>query len=211
MLSLLNSCCSLFNSYLRIRASASSSQNPELLDARAELESSLQNLTGDLQDLTESVTAAAKDPYRYGLELDEVERRRRLVEDVGREVESMQAELHESAREAQRTAKDKTYDMTNGSTPLPDPGEFDDSGEYAAFEQQRQLEIMQDQDEVLDDVFQTVGNLRQQADTMGRELEEQADMLDEVDEITDRVGTKLQTGLKYIGVFLRKNGGMLVP
>jgi t-SNARE syntaxin family protein len=56
-------------------------------------------------------------------------------------------------------------------------------------------------------VFQTVGNLRLQADTMGRELEEQADMLDDVDNITERVGGKLQTGMKKINYVIRKNEG----
>jgi hypothetical protein len=46
-----------------------------------------------------------------------------------------------------------------------------------------------------------------QADTMGRELEEQADMLDDVDNITERVGGKLQTGMKKINFVIRQNEG----
>lgn len=68
---------------------------------------------------------------------------------------------------------------------------------------------MQQQDEALDDVFKTVGTLRAQADTMGRELEEQADLLDDVDNIADRVGGKLQNGIKKIGWVIRKNEGTL--
>ena len=69
---------------------------------------------------------------------------------------------------------------------------------------------MQQQDEALDDVFKTVGTLRAQADTMGRELEEQADLLDDVDNIADRVGGKLQNGIKKIGWVIRKNEGMFL-
>lgn len=79
---------------------------------------------------------------------------------------------------------------------------------YGQFEQQRQEEIMAEQDEALEGVFRTVGNLRGQADAMGRELEEQAEILDEVDNAADRVGGKLQTGLKKIGYVIRKNEGM---
>jgi t-SNARE syntaxin family protein len=97
---------------------------------------------------------------------------------------------------------------------LPDPDAFhgsDDEGEegnnYEAFEQERQLEILEEQDQALDGVFRTVGNLREQADAMGRELEEQGELLDSVDNIADRVGGKLQQGLKKVGWVIRNNEG----
>ncbi|KAH0288682.1 hypothetical protein M436DRAFT_43194 [Aureobasidium namibiae CBS 147.97] len=209
VLSLLNTTRPLFNSYIRIRSSASSATSPELVEARDELESTLTDLSADLRDLVDSVKAVEHDPYRYGLEIDEVERRRRLVEDVGAEIEDMHAELAKTVEQAQMHGKAKAKDK---DTSLPHPSAFDSDdehgegdGDYAQFEQQRQEEIMQQQDEALDDVFKTVGTLRQQADTMGRELEEQADLLDDVDNIADRVGGKLQNGIKKIGWVIRKN------
>lgn len=203
MLALLDTTRPLFNSYIRIRSSATSARSPELLEARSELESTLQDLSGDLRDLVDSVKAVEHDPYRYGLEIDEVERRRRLVADVAAEVEDMHTELAKTVHEAQSKGRAMT-------DTLPPPSQFDDEedgNEYAAFEQQRQEEIMHEQDEALDDVFKTVGNLRAQADTMGRELEEQADLLDDVDNVADRVGGKLQNGIKKIGWVIRKNEG----
>ena len=145
-----------------------------------------------------------KDPYRYGLDIDEVGRRRRLVEEIGGEVEDMRAELAKTVANVQTKALD--------TTALPPPSAFDadspDGDEYAAFEQQRQVEIMHEQDEALDGVFKTVGNLRQQADVMGRELEEQGEMLDEVDTLTDRLGGKLQGGMMRLNTIIRKNEGI---
>jgi t-SNARE syntaxin family protein len=209
VLSLLNTTRPLFHSYIRIRSSATSATSPELVEARDELESTLIDLGADLRDLVDSVKAVEHDPYRYGLEIDEVERRRRLVEDVGAEVEDMHTELGKTVEQAQIHGNPKGKDAS-----LPHPSAFDSEdehegdGDYAQFEQQRQEEIMQQQDEALDDVFKTVGSLRQQADTMGRELEEQADLLDDVDNIADRVGGKLQTGIKKIGWVIRKNEGL---
>lgn len=204
MLSLLETTRPLFNSYLRIRSSASSATSPELIEARSELETTLQDLSADLKDLIDSVKAVEHDPYRYGLEIDEVERRRRLVEDVAAEVEDMHMELAKTVHEAQSKGKAK-------ADALPHPNDFDEEDDlqdgYGEYEQQRQEQIMHEQDEALDDVFKTVGNLRAQADTMGRELEEQADLLDDVDNVADRVGGKLQNGLKKIGWVIRKNEG----
>lgn len=159
-----------------------------------------------MQDLVDSVKAVEHDPYKYGLEIDELERRRHLVEDVAAEVDDMHTELANTVHDAQNKGEAR-------ANALPHPNDFDQEDEdgedgYGAFEQERQEQIMHEQDEALDDVFTTVGNLRAQADTMGRELEEQADLLDDVDNVADRVGGKLQSGIKKIGWVIRKNEGM---
>jgi len=207
VLTLLDTTRPVFQSYIRIRSHASTPNNPELRDAREELESNLKDLSTDLQDLVDTVKAVEKDPYRYGLEIEEVQRRRQLVADVGKEIEGMHQELLETVHDA-RKGKGKAADG------LPHPSNFDSEDEenegdgYGEFEMQRQEEIMAEQDDALEGVFRTVGNLRGQADAMGRELEEQAEILDEVDNVADRVGGKLQTGLAKIGYVIRKNEGM---
>ncbi|KAF2198859.1 hypothetical protein GQ43DRAFT_139662 [Delitschia confertaspora ATCC 74209] len=200
VLSTLNTARPLFASYLRIRSSASSADSPELRESRSELEQTLQDLTSDLQDLVDSVKAVEHDPYRFGIEIDEVERRRDLVKEVGNEVENMRQELLKTVHDAQN----RGHTTMNGDM-LPDPDSFEDNDEYAAFEQERQMEMIQEQDEALDGVFRTVGNLRQQANDMGRELEEQGELLNDVDNVADRVGGKLQTGLKKVGWVIKKN------
>lgn len=114
-----------------------------------------------------------------------------------------------------------------GQSQLPDPSAFDvgednnNDGErrgqgyrrrdnrdedYAAeFEQQTQELIMREQNEQLDSVYVTVGNLRNMADDMGRELHEQTEMLDHTDRLADRVGERLQTGMENMKHIIRKN------
>ncbi|USP72999.1 hypothetical protein yc1106_00273 [Curvularia clavata] len=203
VLSALENARPLFKSYLRIRSSASSATSPELREARGELEQTLQDLSQDLEDMVESVKVVENDPYRFGLEIDEVERRRKLVKDVGYEIENMRDELQQTVQHA----KNKGKSTANGDM-LPDPDSFEEEDTYAALEHERQMEMMHEQDEALDGVFRTVGNLRQQADDMGRELEEQGELLTDVDNVADRVGGKLQTGLKKVGYVIRKNEGM---
>lgn len=160
--------------------------------------------------------AVELDPYRYGLELDEVERRREFVQDLGREVDDMASEIGKQQQPTTSTT------ATKGKNALPNPSEFDtlspdmddkldgdrgDDDYYANFEQQRQVEMMAAQDQQLDGVFRTVGNLRQQADTMGRELEDQAVLLDDVEGLADTIGGKLASGMKRIRTIVRKNEG----
>ena len=203
VLSTLKTTRSLFSSYLRIRSLASSASSPELAQARSELESTVQDLSTDLQDLVDSVKAVEGDPFRYGLDIDEVARRRKLVQDAGDEVERMRQEL---ARTVTGGSKDQGMNGT-----LPPPSAFNpdeaDGDDYGAFEQQRQVEMMHEQDEALDGVFKTVGTLRQQAGEMGRELEEQGEMLEDADKLADRVGGKLQNGIKRVGWVIKNNEG----
>ncbi|KAL4964367.1 SNARE domain protein [Aspergillus stella-maris] len=214
VLSTLGTTRPLFSSYLRIRSLAKSPSNPELQQARSELETTLTDLTADLDDLVESVRAVEQDPYRFGLEIEEVARRRKLVDDVGKEIEEMRGELVKAISSSDADAAGKA--KAGG---LPHPGDFDeesglntiggqDDDYYAAMEQERQMELMHEQDEQLDGVFRTVGNLRQQADDMGRELEEQAVMIGEVDTLAERVGGKLQNGMSRLKHIIRKNEGI---
>lgn len=144
-----------------------------------------------------------------------MERRRQLVEEVGETVEKMREEMQKTIETA--AVKGGGASGAAGGSGLPNPAEFDTmlspSGEergddyYAAMEQQRQVELMNDQDEQLDGVFRTVGNLRQQADDMGRELEDQTAMIGDVDTLADRVGGKLNNGMSKIKYVIRKNEG----
>jgi len=190
----------LFSSYLRIRShsstkSKSGGPSTELLQSRAEVASNLETLTNDLADLLEAVRAVEPDPYRFGLDVAEVQRRKGFVRDVTEEVESMRKELQSS------------IGAGAGGGGLPDPDSFhdDDEDAYEAFEHQQQQTMMREQDEQLDGVFRSVGVLRNQAEDMGRELEEQGHMLDEVDTLADRVGGKLQSGTKKIAEVIRRN------
>lgn len=211
ILDLLSSTRPLLESYLRIRRTTSSFDSPELQESRRDLEQNLSDLSADLQDLIDSVRAVEGDPYKYGLEVAEVARRRQLVEDVGSEVEGMRAQVLETVDA--KTPKGPSSHGA-GQPGLPHPDAFvedevnEDNDAYEEFEQQRQQEMLRDQDEALDGVFRTVGSLRQQADDMGRELEEQGILLDDVDNLADRVGGKLQNGIKKIGWVVRNNEGM---
>ena len=132
-------------------------------------------------------------------------RRRRLVQEAGDELESMRQELAKTI-----TGTHSKGHGVNGTLPPPsafDPDEPDRDG-YGVFERQRQAEMMHEQDEALDGVFKTVGNLRQQADEMGRELEEQGEILEDADKLADRVGGKLQNGIKRVGWVIKNNEGM---
>lgn len=155
------------------------------------------------------------DPYRFGLDVAEVQRRKQFIKDVGDEVEGMRRELEGVTHDTNVAASTAaTGGKGNGKdtrplAPFDDErnkyGDGEDDDPYGEFEAQQQQTMMAEQDEQLDGVFQSVGVLRGQAVDMGRELEEQGHMLDEVDTLADRVGGKLNVGVKKVGEVIRRN------
>ncbi|KAK6211938.1 hypothetical protein LQW54_005642 [Pestalotiopsis sp. IQ-011] len=204
----------IFSSYVRIRSLTSAPSNPELAAARADLEAALGSLGEDLEDLRAAVQAVESSPAQYGLSAAEVKRRQRLVQEVGGEVEDMAEELAKGGQTNNSSSRARAAKAA-ASGDLPDPnafalGDHDDNEEqdddYAAeFEQQQQVQMMREQDDMLDQTFVTVGNIRRQADDMGRELEEQREMLEVVDTMAERVQGRLQSGLAKMAYVARKN------
>ncbi|TGJ85758.1 hypothetical protein E0Z10_g3001 [Xylaria hypoxylon] len=215
----------LFASYLRIRSlSNAPAQSPEVASARSDLESALSTLVEDLADLVESVRAVESDPSHYGLSVHELSRRKKLVDEVGGEIEDMREELarqnatlaSSSSGPSSSRAAAAARAAANDDLPPPSAFALDDASSaqgddnYAEFEHGQQLLMMREQDQQLDGVFVTVGNLRRQADDMGRELEEQHEMLEHVDTLADRVGGRLQTGMQKLGYVMRRNEDRVV-
>ncbi|KAG5931379.1 hypothetical protein E4U53_001803 [Claviceps sorghi] len=203
VLAQLSSTRPLFASYLRIRSLSTDPSSPELASARSDLEASLASLAEDLTDLVASVQAIESSPSQYGISPAEAARRKRLVEEVGGEIQDMREEL--ASRPAAAPARPGMPDpRASVADPDPDP-DPDDADAYAAFEHQQQLGMLREQDEHLDGVSQTVGNLRRQAGDMGRELEQQSEMLHVVDETVERVSGRLQSGMQKLQHVMRRN------
>lgn len=121
------------------------------------------------------------------------------MEEVKGEVSDMREELSQPARRP-------TGRPGAEQEELPDPSAFAlGDGEYAELEHRQQERMLREQDVHLDGVSRTVGNLRRQAGDMGRELEEQGGMLEVVDNMADRVGGRLQSGVRRLNDVARRN------
>lgn len=93
------------------------------------------------------------------------------MKEVEGEVEDMLEELRKAAQRPSggKASASKQNDAINPEL----DAQREDS--YAIWEQEQQQVIIAEQDEMLEGVYRTVGNLREQAHEMGRELEEQAE------------------------------------
>ncbi|RKO96472.1 hypothetical protein CXG81DRAFT_12572 [Caulochytrium protostelioides] len=72
-------------------------------------------------------------------------------------------------------------------------------------EQQQQQQLMRRQDDQLDQVMHTVGNMKEVAYVIGRELEDQAVLLDDLEVKVDSASGKLQLGMNRMRDFIKSN------
>lgn len=187
----------LLESYKRL-SQTSSPFSPEVVQTLEDLDQVLEDIAADVADLEDSVAIVAEDPAKYNVSTTELERRRGFIQNAKRDCERIRVDARPS--NPFKSARDDDDDDEGGDGP-----EDATSAEDRQQEQIYQEQLMQRQDEQLDSVFHTVGNLRMQARDMGHELGTQAEMLEEFEVAADRSANRLRRGMKSLEEFIKKN------
>ncbi|KAF9787969.1 t-SNARE [Thelephora terrestris] len=190
-------------SYLRIRSTARD-ESEELVWARNELKATLAAMEADLEDLEESVKIVEETgPRMFGLEESDVMERRRYVNFVKQEIETIRSELETGvakprSRPSSWVAPRETA-KPSPPTVTPDDAEEDSQSEWARAEQQM---MIREQDRTIDSIAGTLSTLAQQAGLMGQEIVEHNEMLDDIEQGVDRSNVKLDGAMKRMRKFI---------
>ena len=182
----------LIESYQRI-IKTSSSDSAEVVQTLEDIDAMFEELDADIVDLRQSVNVISQDPEKYGVTIKEVEKRRGFLSNIEGDAAKLRSLAHPTSSE---------NPFKSNEDAVADRVQTEEDREQEELYQQQ---LMDDQDEQLDSVFHTVGNLRLQANTMGQELGEQAEMLEEFEMAVDKSANRLKRGMKQIQVFLKKN------
>lgn len=166
--------------------------NNNLLD----LNNSTQNLIETIHDLSQSIGVVQSRPHQYGLSQYEIEDRITKVGALNSKLSDIQAAI---PRVRQTHPDVNTWN--NDSSLLEN---MDDERTKAAQSVMYQ-DIIEEQDTVLDTVYTTVNSLREQANVMSRELEDQSYLIEDFDRQVDTAGDKLRRGIKKVDWVVRNN------
>ncbi|KAL5498992.1 hypothetical protein ACEPAH_1510 [Sanghuangporus vaninii] len=213
----------LLSSFRRIQGMAPSrgrgEESEELSYARSELKATLSALEADLEDLEESVRVVETTGASFfGLNETELQKRRKYVRDVRKELDNMRAEVASS--EGFGSSSTSRYAPSSPTSrpkstfvdPLQRPSngksndeDVDEQTEWSRMEQQAAVQmIMQEQDKTIDSITGTVVTLTEQAGLMGREIGEHIELLEDLEQNVDRTESKLNKSLKRIKRFVRE-------
>eukprot|EP00051_Salpingoeca_urceolata_P019059 m.273437 g.273437 ORF g.273437 m.273437 type:complete len:245 (+) comp19339_c0_seq15:236-970(+) len=180
---------------------AGSADTEELDWTTKELKTSMTSIGWDLEDLAETVTIAEASPERFKLTPDDIAERKRFIENTKQVVEDMKAQvsgtrtkerIEENKRKALvGTKRSSRYDR------LQDNIRSENQGFIGGQEQQQQT-IMREQDTQLEEVGQTISNLKSMGRMIGDELDDQNDLLDDFDTEMDHTQSRLMQTMRKL-------------
>ncbi|KAK9353218.1 hypothetical protein V1505DRAFT_362691 [Lipomyces doorenjongii] len=165
------------------------------------LTSTLDELELTIQDLRDSVNAVEASPEQFGLSMHQVSERRAFVDAKENEIRRIRTQIKDASKSGYNHPEFTSV-------------QIDDEGQERGgmrsdyemeIEREHQALLIQDQDEQLDSVLNTVQNLREQAQVMGTELQEHVDLLEDLDERVDRTQNKIDLGMNRVRWVLKKN------
>ncbi|SCV05623.1 LANO_0H11562g1_1 [Lachancea nothofagi CBS 11611] len=163
----------------------------QYLDAGHDVDEEIRDIMADLEEtvreLDSSITVMKRDGYvEDGLVME----RETRMQDLKRDVARLKAQTPHTPASNQADDSDFEVSSTTSNSQNNNP---------------MQQQMLQEQDQHLDTIQQSMQNLHLQASTMGQELEDQGAMLGEMDGGIDNVMGKLSRGRRQLEWVYEKN------
>ncbi|EHN02867.1 Tlg1p [Saccharomyces cerevisiae x Saccharomyces kudriavzevii VIN7] len=163
-------------------------------DQEEEIRDILKDVEETIVDLDRSIIVMKRD------ESEDVSDREVQVKNIKQQLDSLKFRFDQRMQESTQTAiplkeTEENSTISNGAT------ENNDGGMSNPFQEQ----MLREQDVHLDGIHKTMQNLHVQAQTMGNELENQGQLLDNMDEGMDTVVNKLARGRRQLEWVYEKN------
>lgn len=173
-----------------------------------ELRNSLRSIEWDLEDLEETVGIVEKNPKKFKIEVEELQNRRDFIERTKTSVKDMK--LHMTSPKAKNLEETNVRQSLLNSSPSKSydkytrlDAEMERSHQsYIDDTSQHQKLIIQEQDENLDLIGNSVGVLKNMSHQIGNELEEQNRMLDDFRSEVETTEGRMDTVMKKMAKVL---------
>mmetsp|Transcript_2199 Transcript_2199/g.4974 ORF Transcript_2199/g.4974 Transcript_2199/m.4974 type:complete len:255 (-) Transcript_2199:71-835(-) len=186
--------------------------------AADDLSSRLGDVEAMVADVAAAVQKAAENPARFHIDADEVKRRQQWVDGTRSQIRAYRSKIDSSKMVVNVETGSILNALRAGSTASSAPR--DGGGAAAALERERErdnddfldaqerttMQMMREQDSELDELGGAVRRLGDVGLTIGRELEEQQVMLEELEEDVETTRGKLKAAQRKMEKLLEKAG-----
>ena len=164
----------------------------------ADLHNTIQDLSEVIRELSGSIAAVQMRPEQFGLTSLEVEQR---IEQVG-QINNQVTDIQEALAGIRSDTRERARSLTS-QAPLENLDQVPDVND-----EDRQMlfqTTLKEQDSILGEVEQTVASLRDQANAMTHELDDQAIMIDDFENQVDLSNDRVRRGMNRVNYVLRNN------
>lgn len=165
-----------------------------------ELTTTLKSIEWDLEDLSETITIVEDAPHRFKIGPDEIASRKEFVSSTKKKAGAIKAEINHPDVKRKLGDVKRSGLLSGGNGAAGRYAKLNDNikkenDNFIGGQEQAQSMIMKEQDQQLDEVTDTIGILKEMGRTIGDELDEQADLLDDFEGDMDNTQQRLMRTL----------------
>ncbi|KAI8592350.1 syntaxin 6, N-terminal-domain-containing protein [Geranomyces variabilis] len=176
------------------------------------LREALLDIDEDLKALQETIGIVESNPAKFHLDARQINERKQFVLRTQAQVQDMRTAMTspKSSQRAENEAREQTL-FAKKTLRTTDPyGRTSDDYQmsnqrFIEREAEQQQSLMRHQDQQLDGVLDTVGNLKEIATVMGQEMDDQTALLVDLESNVDTTAGKLQLGMRRLNDFIKAN------
>uniref|UniRef100_A0A7S0WJC1 t-SNARE coiled-coil homology domain-containing protein n=1 Tax=Chlamydomonas leiostraca TaxID=1034604 RepID=A0A7S0WJC1_9CHLO len=168
------------------------STNPERKEIAKQVETECNLIMWQLNELNSAVDVAAENPARFNLTSEELNSRRKWIDNTRRQVNGIKETLKTATAAPQLPPQDNKFQQANDKFL---GGEFD-----------KQQLIIKKQDQALDEIEQHVNRIGRMGRAIGEELEQHERLINELDSDVDTTHSRLKATAKKMQEIIRKSG-----
>ena len=183
--------------------------NAERVALSNDLQGSCESLSWQVQEMEGAVAMAARDPARFGLGPEEIERRRawttRTRSRIGKVTLALEAAQRGGGAGRARTSHG-SVGMAGTAGAKLDDARTRENDAFIDSQSSSQQTLLRQQDDSLDALSSTVTRLGQVGLTIGEELQIQADLLEEMEEEVDDTQNRLGAARRKLEKVIKKAG-----
>ncbi|KAL1546761.1 Syntaxin-61 [Salvia divinorum] len=188
------------------------SDSGERIRLTKEILTGSESIEWQVDELDKAVTVASRNPSLYGIDQVELDSRRRWTSNARDQVKSIKKSVV-SGKELNNTSTSNFSEMRRELMRLPNPHHADQSQKYGAdnddfisSESDRQLLLMRQQDEELDELSASVQRIGGVGLTIHEELLAQEKIIDDLGMEMDSTSNRLDFVQKKVAVVMKKAG-----
>lgn len=181
-----------------------------------ELRNSLRSIEWDLEDLEDTISIVEKNPTKFKIDANELNLRRKFIQDTRAEVKCMREKLsYSKAVDKDKTSRQPLIENltavkmggggAHSSTKYSKLENQIDSPEHTQFSKTQtslQNNMVHEQDDQLELIADSIGTLKNMSHRIGIELDEQDEMLNELHSEIEHTDSRIDSTMKKIAKVL---------
>mmetsp|Transcript_10190 Transcript_10190/g.30612 ORF Transcript_10190/g.30612 Transcript_10190/m.30612 type:complete len:249 (-) Transcript_10190:40-786(-) len=196
----------MHDEWKRLLQSENTAKSTRFQELHSEIAAELRSLDYDLQDITETIKVVEENRTKFQFDNSEIQSRKDFVQASRANVKALQDSVA-SRQAVGKIESDRRQALgTSSSNPARDDRQNAAARENEAFmdrQRQEQAQLIAQQDQDLALFSQSAQRLRETAQAINVELQDQQKMLEELDEDIDKETEKLNFVMKRIGRLLK--------